>query len=334
MMTTQFPPFNWISSVIAGTVTLVALGCMLPEVVQGETLRSNVTEKIDIAQTDRSVPQSMYNTGQSSLEQQNFEQALTYFNQAISINSQYAQAYQGRALARDAMGDSEGAVSDLRTAASLYWRQGHGLAAYQAIRLIDQMGKKFVCRQSGGQWQTVMNLEGKSYPLIVWHDQRVLDINDSGNPVFLPQDSLGTALIPDFNRTVVEYTTSQGVVMKTTVAEENTELSAQGRCTSVSERLESIGDALIHMGAQQLFRVATLEKKVDETTATGQVLTFENKIQVACIPDAEGVCDDRNAIFTLTGQPEGEGIQENNEERLERLIRLIDHPGSGEPIHN
>lgn len=333
-MTAQFPTFNWISPVIAGAATLLTLGCMLPESVRAEVIPSNITEKIDIAQMDQSVPQSMYNTGQSSLEQQNFEQAITYFNQAIAVNAQYAQAYQGRALARDAMGDSGGAVSDLRTAAGLYWRQGQGLAAYQAIRLIDQMGKKFVCRQSGDRWETVMNLDSKSYPLIVWHDQRVLDIDDNGNPIFLPQDALGTALIPDFNRTVVEIKDNQGAVVTTTVAEKNTQLSAQGRCTSVSERLNSIGDALINRGAQPLFRVATLERTVEETTATGQVLTFKNKIQVACIPDAEGVCDEQNAIFTLTGQAEGEEVKENNQKRLERFIRLIDHPGSGEPIHN
>jgi len=333
-MTAQFPSLNWISSVLAGTATLLTLGCVVPDVAQGEGIRSNFSGSINIAQTDGTVPQSMYNTGRSSLEQQNFEQAITYFNQAIAVNSQYAQAYQGRALARDAMGDGDGAISDLRTAASLYWQQGNGVAAYEAIRLIDKMGRKFVCRQAGGQWQTVMNLDSETYPLIIWHDQRVLDIDENGNPVFLEKDSLGTALIPDFNRTVVEIEDNQGAVVTTTVAEKNTELSAQGRCNSVSERLESIGDALINMGAQELFRVATLERIVEETTESGQVLTFENNIQVACIPDAEGVCDERNAIFTLTGQPEGEEVTEGNQDRLERFIRLIDHPGSGEPIHN
>ncbi|MDJ1172982.1 tetratricopeptide repeat protein [Roseofilum capinflatum] len=333
-MTAKFPTLNWISSVLATTVTLVTLSCVVPEVAQGESTTSNFTSSIDLAQTDRNVPQSIYNTGQSALEQQNFEQAITYFNQAIAINSQYAQAYQGRALARDSMGDYEGAASDLRIAASLYWRQGNASAAYQAIRLIDQMGKKFVCRQRGDRWETVMKLDSKLYPLIVWHDQRVLDIDDNGNPVFLEQDPMGVALIPDFNRTVVEIQNDQGAVVTMTVAEKNTQLSAQGRCTSVSERLDSIGDALINRGAQEFFRLETLEKIVEETTETGEVLTFKNNIQVACIPDAEGVCDERNAIFTLTGKAEGEGVQESNQERLERLIRLIDHPGSGDPIHN
>lgn len=305
-MIAKFPILNWFSSVLAGTVTLITLGGVVPEAAQGESITSQ------IAQMNRSVPQNLYNTGQTSLEQHNYQQALTYFNQAIAINGEYAQAYQGRALARDAMGDSEGAVADLRTAASFYWKQGNALAAYEAIRLIEQMGKKFVCRQSGGQWQTVMNLKSKTYPLIIWHDRRVWDVDGNGNPVFLGQDSIVT----------------------TTRAEKNTELSAQGRCASVSERLNSISDALMHRGAQHLFRVATLERTVEESTRTGQVLTLEHKIQVACIPDIQGVCDRQNAIFTLTGQPEGEGVTENNQKRLERLTRLIDHPGSGEPIHN
>lgn len=86
-MIAKFPVLNWLSSVLAGTAILVTLGGVVPEAAQGESITSQV------AQMDRSVPPNIYNTGQISLEQHNYQQALTYFNQAIAINGEIGRPY-------------------------------------------------------------------------------------------------------------------------------------------------------------------------------------------------------------------------------------------------
>ncbi|MTJ08223.1 tetratricopeptide repeat protein, partial [Anabaena sp. UHCC 0204] len=51
--------------------------------------------------------------------------AIDDFTQAITINPQYAKAYNNRGLAKSDLGDKIGAIKDLETAKQLYQQQGN-----------------------------------------------------------------------------------------------------------------------------------------------------------------------------------------------------------------
>lgn len=58
------------------------------------------------------------------LFEDNLQGALTEYNRAIEIDSEYAEAYVARAIVHLEANDSSAAIADLEKAASLFQAQG------------------------------------------------------------------------------------------------------------------------------------------------------------------------------------------------------------------
>lgn len=341
---------NWFSRVLVGTAILATLGVLVPEVVKGDN-----EETVSVSAQKQQMAATAYNSGQVAIRQQNYQEAIANFDRAIAANPQHAQAYRDRGLAHQGMGDYAQAKEDLRRSASLFLQAEDNVGLYNTMRLISDVKNTFECRQnSDGEYQTVMNRHFQTYPVITWHDQRVMDLDVNGEPQHLAdveskfsqrdQEELGQ--IPHFSdipsdREIVNMTTLSRVRVTTTVASDPSNNTAQGRCLAISERLNNMDHLIFKGGAQNLFTVATLpNQETGIHPVTGRWVTMHNKIQAACIADPQNGCDKRNAIFTLTGQSEKKAqdnklnVNETNEQRLARFVRLIDNPGSGDPIHN
>ncbi|MGB3236855.1 MAG: pentapeptide repeat-containing protein [Geitlerinemataceae cyanobacterium] len=54
----------------------------------------------------------------------NFENAISYYNEALSLDPEYAQAYLSRSVARNRMSDKTGALADAQLASELYFVEG------------------------------------------------------------------------------------------------------------------------------------------------------------------------------------------------------------------
>ena len=68
------------------------------------------------------------------------ELALKDYNQAILLDPKFAEAYANRGIVYAQMNNSQQAIQDLKTAAKLFYEQGH--PAYQQIlELLKQLGQ-------------------------------------------------------------------------------------------------------------------------------------------------------------------------------------------------
>ena len=153
-MTLNTTLFNWMSRLVLGTATVITLGGMAPEIVQANSTRGPVSDAMfqkgvngenhegAIAQLDDFLIQlaaPFLETANEALNSEDFEQAITFYGMAISMHSDYAEAYAGRALARARLGDRSGTISDLEQAARLFQEQGNTAAYNQVQQALQQI---------------------------------------------------------------------------------------------------------------------------------------------------------------------------------------------------
>lgn len=72
--------------------------------------------------------------GNEEAERGNFEQAIAYYNEALNIDPEYAQAYLSRGVARNRMSDKTGALADAKRASEIYFVSGDQ-TGYDASKL-------------------------------------------------------------------------------------------------------------------------------------------------------------------------------------------------------
>ena len=61
------------------------------------------------------------------------QKAIADFNQALRLNSNFADAYSGRGFAYLVLGESQKAIADLQKAANLFQQQGNTAKAQQIL---------------------------------------------------------------------------------------------------------------------------------------------------------------------------------------------------------
>ena len=148
------------SRLVLGTATVITLGGMAPEVVQANSTRGTVSEAmfqkgVNVESHEGAIAQDndlvdelfgdmhlqmaepFFNSATEALNNEDFEEAISFYEMAISMHSDYAEAYAGRALARAGLGDRTGTISDLEQAASLFQEQGN-TAAYDEVQQVLQ----------------------------------------------------------------------------------------------------------------------------------------------------------------------------------------------------
>ena len=63
------------------------------------------------------------------------------YTQAIKIDPNYVNAYNNRGLARDDLGDKQGAIKDFQTAANIYKKEGKETDYQKAMEKIKNLSK-------------------------------------------------------------------------------------------------------------------------------------------------------------------------------------------------
>ena len=68
-----------------------------------------------------------------------YQESIADFDQTIKIEPEYANAFYWRGISKGFLGNKQGAISDLRTAAELYKKQGKPEDAKDALDLIEKI---------------------------------------------------------------------------------------------------------------------------------------------------------------------------------------------------
>ncbi|NJK51374.1 tetratricopeptide repeat protein [Candidatus Gracilibacteria bacterium] len=68
-----------------------------------------------------------------------YQKAISNYNKAISLNSEYALAYNNRGNAKSDLGDKQGAIADFEKAAELYQKQGDYQNAQDALERVNKL---------------------------------------------------------------------------------------------------------------------------------------------------------------------------------------------------
>lgn len=97
-------------------------------------------------------PEQFYRLGVGEVEKGNYQAAIDYYNQALAINTEYAPAYLGRAIARYRLGDEVGATGDAQFAGSLFEVQENaaGMQAAQNFVVAMQVARQPAQVQQSG----------------------------------------------------------------------------------------------------------------------------------------------------------------------------------------
>lgn len=82
-------------------------------------------------------PVQFYNWANVEGQKGNYQAAIRYYNQAISLDAEFAQGYFGRALARFRLGDYLGAQQDAQLATQLYETQGNEVGYQNAQQFLE-----------------------------------------------------------------------------------------------------------------------------------------------------------------------------------------------------
>lgn len=85
-------------------------------------------------------PNIYYNRGLTYSRLKQYEKAVNDYDRAIAINPEYAPPYTGRAIIKyDILGDKEGGLQDLKTAADLYKKQGNDTKAGEIMTIYNKL---------------------------------------------------------------------------------------------------------------------------------------------------------------------------------------------------
>ena len=82
-------------------------------------------------------PEQFYNWANAEGQKGNYQAAIRYYNQALSVDAEFAQGYFGRGLARFRLGDYTGAQQDAQLATQLYEAQGNEVGYQNAQRFLE-----------------------------------------------------------------------------------------------------------------------------------------------------------------------------------------------------
>jgi uncharacterized protein YjbI with pentapeptide repeats len=80
-----------------------------------------------------------YRLGMADGQRGNHQEAIEYFNQALSLNPNYAPAYMARGVARYELSDRNGALRDAQQAAALFLAQGNTAGQQTAQAFIKEL---------------------------------------------------------------------------------------------------------------------------------------------------------------------------------------------------
>ncbi|MBF2047180.1 MAG: pentapeptide repeat-containing protein [Leptolyngbya sp. IPPAS B-1204] len=94
-----------------------------------------------------------YRWGMEEAARGNFRGAVSYYNQALGIESDFAHAYLARSIARFRLGDRAGALEDAKYAEQLYTEQNHERGQQIASQFalgIEEAEEAYAKQQRGG----------------------------------------------------------------------------------------------------------------------------------------------------------------------------------------
>lgn len=117
--------------------------------IEGAMFLGAVGLPAEIGTTD-----NYYRWGMQESERGNFRGAVGYYNQALSLEPDFAHAYMARSIARFRLGDRGGALEDAQYADQLYLEQnhdqGHQIASQFALG-IQAAEEAYAKQQRGGR---------------------------------------------------------------------------------------------------------------------------------------------------------------------------------------
>jgi len=81
----------------------------------------------------------LFAQGVEKARQANHAGAIQIFDQVLQLNSDDANAYGHRCVARHRMGDKQGAIGDCQQAAALYLAQGRTKEHHYALKMLQKL---------------------------------------------------------------------------------------------------------------------------------------------------------------------------------------------------
>ncbi|MBP0030845.1 COP23 domain-containing protein [Roseofilum sp. Guam] len=89
----------------------------------------------------------------------------------------------------------------LQDEATTLLQQGNYFFAYRAIGQVSEVAKTFDCRQTNGQWETIINRDSQTYPLILWSDLKDYSTEARCNAVSARLNNLERSVVKDVAQT-------------------------------------------------------------------------------------------------------------------------------------